>query len=104
VRQIRMLRARRRELETGLRRLPHGHEGENSGYGQGAAYGLPRQFPTLPPSWADAVLCKHCRTPLPPVATTPTTPPPSDWLTGFLVMLVIVFALVVVGVLIVRFF
>jgi hypothetical protein len=46
VRQIRMLRARRRELETGLRRLPHGHEGGNSGYGQGAAYGLPRQFPT----------------------------------------------------------
>jgi hypothetical protein len=28
VRQIRMLRARRRELETGLRRLPHGHEGK----------------------------------------------------------------------------
>jgi len=48
VRQIRMLRARRRELETGLRRLPHGHEGGNSGYGQGVAYGLPRQFPTLP--------------------------------------------------------
>jgi hypothetical protein len=52
VRQIRMLRAKRRELETGLRRLLHGHEGGNPGYGQGAAYGLPRQFPTLPPSRA----------------------------------------------------
>jgi hypothetical protein len=29
VRQIRMLRARRRELETGLRRLLHGHAGGN---------------------------------------------------------------------------
>jgi len=43
-----MLRAMRRGLETGLRRLLHGHEGGNSGYGQEAAYGLPRQFPTLP--------------------------------------------------------
>src|SRR6267378_6762615 len=48
VRQIRMLRARRRELETGLRRLLHGHAGGNPGHSQGAAYGLPRQFPTLP--------------------------------------------------------
>jgi hypothetical protein len=48
VRQIRMLRAMRRELETGLRRLLHGHAGGNPGYGQGVAYGLPRQFPTLP--------------------------------------------------------
>ena len=47
VRQIRMLRARRRELETGLRPLLHGHEGGNPGHSQGAAYGLPRQFPTL---------------------------------------------------------
>jgi hypothetical protein len=31
VRQIRMLRARRRELETGLRQLLHGHEGGNPG-------------------------------------------------------------------------
>src|SRR6516165_6959606 len=44
-----MLRAMRRGLETGLRRLLHGHEGGNPGYGQEAAYGLPRQFPTLPP-------------------------------------------------------
>jgi len=48
VRQIRMLRAMRRELETGLRCLLHGHAGGNPGHGQGAAYGLPRQFPTLP--------------------------------------------------------
>jgi hypothetical protein len=48
VRQIRMLRAMRRELETGLRPLLHGHAGGNPGYGQGVAYELPRQFPTLP--------------------------------------------------------
>jgi hypothetical protein len=48
VRQIRMLRAMRRELETGLRCLLHGHAGGNPGHGQGATYGLPRQFPTLP--------------------------------------------------------
>jgi len=40
-----MLRAMRRELETGLRWLLHGHEEGNLGYSQGAAYGLPRQFP-----------------------------------------------------------
>ena len=39
VRQIRMLRAMRRELETGLRRLLHGHAGGNPGDSQGAAYG-----------------------------------------------------------------
>jgi hypothetical protein len=50
VRQIRMLRARRRELETGLRPLLLGHAGGNPGDGQGVAYGLPRQFPTLPAS------------------------------------------------------
>src|SRR5262249_7630126 len=43
-----MLRAMRRGLETGLRRLLTGHKGGNPGYSQGAAYGLPRQFPTLP--------------------------------------------------------
>jgi len=47
VRQIRMLRAMRRELETGLRQLLCGHEGGNLGYSQEAAYGSPRQFPTL---------------------------------------------------------
>src|ERR1700676_1600007 len=50
VRQIRTLRAMRRELETGLRHLLPGHEGGNPGNRQGAAYGLPRQFPTLPRS------------------------------------------------------
>ena len=61
MRQIRMLRAMWRELETGLRRLPNGHEGGNPGNGQGAVYGLPRQFPTLPGNaargactWGDA--------------------------------------------------
>src|SRR5439155_20332886 len=44
-----MLRAMRRELETGLRRLLHGHAGGNPGHGQRSAYGLPRQFPTLQP-------------------------------------------------------
>lgn len=48
MREIRMLRAMQRGLETGLRWLLHGHEGGNPGYSQGAAYGLPRQFPTLP--------------------------------------------------------
>jgi hypothetical protein len=48
VRQIRMLRAMRRELETGLRRLLHGHEGGNPGHSQGVSYELPHQFPTLP--------------------------------------------------------
>ena len=43
-----MLRAMRRGLETELRQLLHGHEGGNPGHSQGAAYGLPRQFPTLP--------------------------------------------------------
>jgi hypothetical protein len=50
VRQIRMLRAMRRALETGLRPLPNGHAGGNPGHSQGAAYELPRQFPTLPGS------------------------------------------------------
>jgi hypothetical protein len=39
----------RRELETGLRRLLHGHEGGNPGHSQGVSYELPHQFPTLPP-------------------------------------------------------
>ena len=48
MRQIRMLLAMWRELETGLRTLLIGHEGGNLGHSQGVAYGLPRQFPTLP--------------------------------------------------------
>jgi len=47
VRQIRMLRAMRRELETALRILLTGHEGGNPGYSQGESYGLPRQLSTL---------------------------------------------------------
>jgi len=50
VRQIRMLRAMRRELETALRILLTGHEGGNPGYSQGESYGLPRQLSTLPAS------------------------------------------------------
>ena len=48
MRQIRMLRAMRRELETALRILLTGHEGGNPGYSQGESYGLPRQLSTLP--------------------------------------------------------
>jgi hypothetical protein len=58
VRQIRMLRAMWRELETGLRQLLTGHDGGNPGHRQGAAYGLPRQFPTLP---SDSELQYGCR-------------------------------------------
>jgi hypothetical protein len=58
VRQIRMLRAMRRELETGLRPLLPGHEGGNPGHRQGAAYGLPRQFPTLP-GWTSTRASLH---------------------------------------------
>ena len=39
MRQIRMLRAMWRELETGLRQLLPGHEGGTRGHRQGAAYG-----------------------------------------------------------------
>ena len=47
MRQIRMLRAMWRELETGLRTLLLGHEEGNLGHSQGVAYELPRQLPTL---------------------------------------------------------
>ena len=49
MREIRMLRAMRRELETEPRRLLNGHAGGNPGHSQGGSYGPPRQFPTLPP-------------------------------------------------------
>lgn len=48
MREIRMLRAMWRELETGPRRTLPGHEGGNPGYRQGTAYGPPRQLSTLP--------------------------------------------------------
>ena len=48
MREIRMLRSRRRGLETGPRTSLNGHEGGNPGYGQGISYGPPRQPPTLP--------------------------------------------------------
>jgi len=38
VREIRMLRAMRRELETELRLFLLGHDRGNPGYGQGTAY------------------------------------------------------------------
>ena len=47
MREIRMLRAMWRVLETGLRTLLNGHEDGNVGYSQGVSYGLPRQRPTL---------------------------------------------------------
>ena len=46
MREIRMLRAMRRVLETKLRKLLTGHEDGNVGYGQGVSYGLPRQHST----------------------------------------------------------
>jgi hypothetical protein len=48
VRQIRTLRSMWRGLETGLRRSLNGHEAGNGGYGQGGAFGVPRQSSTLP--------------------------------------------------------
>ena len=56
VRQIPMLRAMRRELETGSRPLLFGHAGGNPRHGQGVTYGLPRQFPTLPGLSAKGIL------------------------------------------------
>ena len=48
MREIRMLRAKRRGLETEPRTSLHGHEGGNSGHSQGVPYGPPRQPSTLP--------------------------------------------------------
>ena len=48
MREIRMLRAMWRALETEPRILLNGHAGGNAGYGQGVAYGSPRQCSTLP--------------------------------------------------------
>ncbi len=48
MREIRMLRATWRGLETGLRTTLLGHERGNPGYRQGETYGSPRQSSTLP--------------------------------------------------------
>ena len=48
MREIRTLRAKRRELETELRCILIGHEGGNPGHSQGPTYGPPRQISTLP--------------------------------------------------------
>ena len=48
MREIRTLRAMRRELETEPRRVRFGHEGRYPGHSQGVPCGPPRQFPTLP--------------------------------------------------------
>ena len=50
MREIRMLRAMWRALETELRTLLNGHAGGNAGHSQGVAYGSPRPRSTLPPS------------------------------------------------------
>jgi len=56
VREIRMLRVMWRELETGSRTSPAGHEGGKPGYRQGMFYRLPRQLSTLPPGLAAATV------------------------------------------------
>ena len=48
MREIRMLRAMWRGLETEPRTSLHGHEGGNPGHSQGMPYGPPRQSSTLP--------------------------------------------------------
>ena len=48
MREIRMLRARWRGLETEPRTSLHGHERGNPGHSQGMPYGPPRQPSTLP--------------------------------------------------------
>ncbi len=48
MREICMLRARWRGLETEPRTSLHGHEGGNPGHSQGMPYGPPRQSSTLP--------------------------------------------------------
>jgi hypothetical protein len=47
VREIRLLRAMWRTLETDLRNFLNGHEGGNAGYSQGRSYGFTRQRSTL---------------------------------------------------------
>jgi hypothetical protein len=55
MREIRMLRAMWRVLETELRKLLTGHEGGNAGHNQGPPYGFTRQR-SDPTRWQ-----QHCR-------------------------------------------
>ena len=48
MREIRLLRAMWRALETESRNPLTGHEGGNAGYSQGSSYGFTRQRSTLP--------------------------------------------------------
>jgi hypothetical protein len=66
VREIRLLRAMWRALETESRSLLTGHEGGNAGYSQGSSYGFTRQRSTLPRSsdhernrTAASLNCRH---------------------------------------------
>ena len=52
MREIRLLRAMWRALETESRNLLTGHEGGNAGYSQGSSYGFTRQRSTLP-GWTE---------------------------------------------------
>ena len=57
MREIRLLRATWRGLETEPRMTLHGHEGRNPGHSQGESYAPPRQSSTLPvPEWSCATL------------------------------------------------
>ena len=58
MREIRMLRAMWRVLETEPRTFLNGHAGGNAGYSQGVSYGSPRQRSTLP--GALAIRFVHC--------------------------------------------
>ena len=62
MREICMLRAMWRVLETGLRTLLNGHEDGNVGYSQGVSYGLPRQRPTLPGGPTRCPITSHTAT------------------------------------------
>jgi hypothetical protein len=55
VREIRMLRVMWRELETELRLSLLGHEGGNSGHGQGTAYRV--TAPALDPTRQRILMC-----------------------------------------------
>ena len=51
MREIRMLRAMWRALETESRSFLNGHEGGNAGYSQGTSYGFTHQRSILPLSF-----------------------------------------------------